>query len=314
MKKINFLFRLFYKIIINFCFLTYIINYNYAHITFLLGSLFGIFLYFIYYYIKRLDFLYITLKSINKFLFFLFLVILLYYYIEFYVYTISDLFSNTIYIDDNKTLKLSDIRIDMDKAWDGITFLGGASVFSAGIKASASVFKSSAVSLPPTFKMAFILAGGGASYFTFEDSRSIWRASTWSKTQPADHVDITKRGDNFESSSNVEPSCPLENETYLAHLVDVLQNSFNLYICIFIIINLCIIFLILKSLSDLNYNFDWLSKYKYGNKIRIKLVNILSYWRKSNLLFFYIGMFMIWLFSAFNIMFIKYVLLGLQSL
>lgn len=68
---------------------------------------------------------------------------------------------------------------------------------------------------------------------------------------------ITKHSNGtFETKSNINPSTPLEDELYLAHLIDVLQNSFNLYICVFIIINLTIIFFILKSISELSYNFD----------------------------------------------------------
>ena len=110
------------------------------------------------------------------------------------------------------------------------------------------------------------------------------------------------------------PVLPLEDELYLSKLIDLLQNSFNLYICIFLLINLCIIFLVFKSLSDLNYNLEWLSKYKYGSKIKTIIIKIISSWRKSNLLFFYLGMFMIWLFSAINLVFIQFVLQGLQSL
>lgn len=109
-------------------------------------------------------------------------------------------------------------------------------------------------------------------------------------------------------------AAPLEDNEYFSNLIDILDSSFNLYICIFILINLTIIFIIFKSLSDLNYNLDWLSKYKYGKWFQLKIIKILHYWRTSNLVFFYLGLFLIWLFSGINIFFIKYVLIGLKSL
>lgn len=82
---------------------------------------------------------------------------------------------------------------------------------------------------------------------------------------------------SFDISSDKNPKSPLEDNTQLAHLIDVLSDSLNLYICIFVIINLCIIFLFLKTMSDREYNFEWLSKFKYGATLRTKLVKVLFY-------------------------------------
>jgi hypothetical protein len=72
------------------------------------------------------------------------------------------------------------------------------------------------------------------------------------------------------SDGNFEAQSPLEDNEYFSNLIDILEGSFNLYFCIFILINLTIIFIIFKLLFDLNYNLDWLSKYKYGKWFQLK--------------------------------------------
>lgn len=170
---------------------------------------------------------------------------------------------------------------------------------------------------PPTVKLGFVLAGGASSYFTFKPSQKMWQGTSYSTSEPSGGVDvIIKKAVNgaFEATSKNNPKSPLENETEFAHLVDIFSDSLNLYICVFIIINLTIVFLFFKFISDRDYNLEWLSKYKYGPTLRTKLIKLLSYWRTSNLIFFYLGMFMIWLFTGINLIFLKYILTGLQSL
>lgn len=52
---------------------------------------------------------------------------------------------------------------------------------------------------------------------------------------------------------------------YFSNLLEVLSGSYNIQLCIFILISLTILFIFYKSLADLNINFDWLLKYKYGS-------------------------------------------------
>lgn len=234
-----------------------------------------------------------------------FLFLVFYFFIDCYICNVSSFFA--IYLDD-KNITVDNITFDMNRVWEAVSFLGGVAVFKSGIQASSSVLAKSA--LPSSVKMAFILSGGAASYFTFETSRRIWRASEASKVKPVS-VDVTIKQN---SDGKFEAQSPLEDNEYFSNLIDILDSSFNLYICIFILINLTIIFIIFKSLSDLNYNLDWLSKYKYGKWFQLKIIKILHYWRTSNLVFFYLGLFLIWLFSGINIFFIKYVLIGLKSL
>ena len=61
----------------------------------------------------------------------------------------------------------------MKDVWDGVNFIGGAAVFSSGLKASTSILKSTAVSAPPSVKLGFVLAGGSASFFTFKIANKI---------------------------------------------------------------------------------------------------------------------------------------------
>ena len=317
----NKIFSLINNITLKILMVMFCLNNSDVYYLFLLGGIIGIILYLYCEYINNLDYLFTIYKRFDKYLIYsciaFFIICIVSKYMDTnWFYQIKIHIFNTIRLED-KEFTISDIKFSMKDVWEGVNFIGGAAVFSGGLKASTSILKSTTMSAPPSVKLGFVLAGGTASFFTFKIANKIWQATSYSTTLPSDGVDITIKkssSGNFEVHQENNPKSPLEDETQFSHLVDVLSDSLNLYICIFVIINLCIIFLFLKIMSDREYNFDWLSKFKYGATLRTKLVKVLSYWRTSNLIFFYVGMFMIWLFTGINLIFLKYVLTGLLSL
>lgn len=317
----NKIFSLINNITLKILMVMFCLNNNDVYYLFLLGGIISILLYLYCEYKNNLEYLFTKIKRFDKYLIYsgiaFFIIYIVSNYIDInYFYHIKNVIFKTILLDE-KDFTISDIKFSMKDVWDGVNFIGGAAVFSAGLKASTTILKSTTMSAPPSVKLGFVLAGGSASFFTFKIANKIWSATEYSKSEPSDGVDIiikkTSSG-SFEFNSKNNPQSPFEDETQFTHLVDVLSDSLNLYICIFVIINLCILFLFLKIMSDREYNFEWLSKFKYGATLRTKLVKVLSYWRTSNLIFFYLGMFMIWLFTGINLIFLKYVLTGLQSL
>ena len=317
---LNTIFSTIKNITLKILMITVCLNNSNVYYLFLLGGIIGIFLYLYCYYKNNLEYLFTTIKMFDKYLIYSCIAFFIIYIVGTYVdtnllYQIKIHIFNTIQLED-KEFTISDIKLSMKDVWDGVNFIGGAVVFSSGMKASYSILKSTAMSASPSVKLGFVLAGGSASSFTYLIANNIWQGTSYSTSEPSDVDIIIKKNTNgsFEVNSTNNPKSPFEDETQFAHLVDILSDSLNLYICIFIIINLSIIFLFFKVMSDREYNFEWLSKFKYGPTIRTKLVKILSYWRTSNLIFFYVGMFMIWLFTGVNLIFLKYVLTGLQSL
>jgi hypothetical protein len=308
-------YNLFSKIILKMLALYFMLTKDIGFSLFWSGFLVGSVYYVVYNYFFNKNYFLNHTNILNKYLFIAIIFCCVYLVIvprALFIYPSEGFY---IFLDDNeKTFQIQGIQIQYDKFWNAVGALGGAAVFKTEMEAATAVLTSKAVvlSLPPTLKMGFILSSGAASYFTFETSRTIWKAQSVSNTKPS-KLDVTVTETNSGSFE-----APLENAEYFSTLIDILEGSFNLYICTFIIINLTIIFYIFKKISslrgELNYNFDWLSKYKYGNIIQTKLKWILNHWRNSNLLFFYIGLFIIWLFSSINIYFIHYVLLGLKSL
>ena len=263
MNSIIFLFslNLLNNMLLKLSVIIYFTNYSYGPVIFLSGLFFGIPLYYLYNKKNRLNIFYININLFNKYFVYLFLFIIMLYFIDYYLYPINDIFLNRIYLDGNdpKEFTVNNIKFDISKIIkDGFATIGGAAVFKAGIDASAGVLKTTA--LPPTLKLAFIGVGGAGSYFIFRGSQSVYEAISSRGLSDADkksvNITITENKDGSFTGEKNNPECPLEDELYLSKLIDVLQNSFNLYICIFILINLCIIFIVLKSLSDLNYNLD----------------------------------------------------------
>lgn len=297
------------------------LNNSDVYFFFFLGGIIGILLYLYCKPKNNLEYIFTMIKIFDKYLIYscitLFIIYIVSCYMDInYFYHIKNLSLNTILLED-KTFTVSDLKVSMKDVWEGVYFVGGAAVFSTGLKGSASILKSTSMTTSPSVKLGFILAGGASSFFIFKIANKIWEVTSYSKSEPSDGVDIIiKKNTNgsFEVNQKNNPQSPFEDETQFAHLVDILSDSLNLYICIFIIINLSIIFLFFKVLSDREYNFEWLSKFKYGPSLRTKIIKILSYWRTSNLIFFYLGMFMIWLFTGINLIFLKYILTGLQSL
>ena len=65
-----------------------------------------------------------------------------------YFYYIKNRIFKTILLDD-KTFTISDLKLSMKDVWDGVNYIGGAVVFSNGIKAGTSILKSSTFSASP---------------------------------------------------------------------------------------------------------------------------------------------------------------------
>jgi hypothetical protein len=179
MNIINSLFslKLISKLLLKFAVILYCLYYTYGSVIFLTGLFFGTLLFYLYNKKNRLDIFYINLNLFNKYLVYLFLFIIILYFINYYLYPINDLFLNTIYLDGNdsnnsKEFTINNVRFDISKIiQDGFATIGGAAVFKAGIDASASIFKTSA--LPPTIKLAFVGLGGAGSFFIFKGSQAI---------------------------------------------------------------------------------------------------------------------------------------------
>ena len=72
-------------------------------------------------------------------------------------------------------------------------------------------------------------------------------------------------------------------------------------------------FIIMKKLSEIDWKLDWLSNFKYGNWIKPKILDWLNYWKLTNSLFLYFGLFSIWIFSNINIFFMQKVLESLNN-
>ena len=112
-----------------------------------------------------------------------------------YFYYIKNAIFKTILLDD-KTFTISDLKLSMKDVWDGVNYIGGAAVFSKGIQAGTSILKSSTISAPPSVKLGFVIVGGATSFFTFKISNKIWEATSYSKTEPSDGVDVIIKKNN----------------------------------------------------------------------------------------------------------------------
>lgn len=135
----------------------------------------------------------------------------------------------------------------------------------------------SKIALPPTFKLGIVLSSGAASYFTFKTSRLIWRGTQLSSSKPDSPLwrkVITIKQNPSGSFTASSPLEGLENKEYLSNLIDILNGILNIQVCVFILKNLIIFFIIMKKISEINFNFEWLSKYKYGNRIKNFLIKI----------------------------------------
>lgn len=215
------------------------------------------------------------------------------------------------YLEGDKIVTVSNVKLDMSYIWEGVQAIGGAAVFSVGVKSASGFISKSG--LPPTVKMGFVLASGAASYFTFETSKSIWKGVEISKAKPT-KVDVTI---SQNSTGNFSASSPLEDSwfnDYVTNLLDTLNGILNIQKCVFVLINLIIIFLIMKKLFDKNMNLEWLIKYKYGKSIQYLFIKLQKAWINTNNLFLNIGIFSVWIFTSVNMYFIGIVLERLQSL
>ena len=158
-----------------------------------------------------------------------------------------------IHLDDEKSVTVSNVKLDLSQIWEGLSTIGGAAVFSTGAKAASSFITKSG--LPPTVKVGFVLASGAASYFTFETSKLIWKGTQMSTSKPKS-VDITIKESN---SGSFTANSPLEeswNNDYFSNLVDILSGVLNIQLCVFVLINLIIIFIIMKKISDMHLNLE----------------------------------------------------------
>ena len=168
---LNTIFSTIKNITLKILMITVCLNNSNVYYLFLLGGIIGIFLYLYCYYKNNLEYLFTTIKMFDKYLIYSCIAFFIIYIVGTYVdtnllYQIKIHIFNTIQLED-KEFTISDIKLSMKDVWDGVNFIGGAVVFSSGMKASYSILKSTAMSAPPSVKLGFVLAGGSASSFTY---------------------------------------------------------------------------------------------------------------------------------------------------
>jgi hypothetical protein len=169
-KNFTFLKSITLKILI----LMFYLNNSDVYLLLFLGLLIGSVLYLYCKYVNTLEYLFTMIKRFDKYLIYLCVTLFMIYILSRYTginyfYHIKNLSLNTILLDDH-LFTFSDIQVSMKDVLGGLEVIGGAAVLSAGIKASASILKTTAMSGPPTVKLGFVLAGGASSYFTFKTS------------------------------------------------------------------------------------------------------------------------------------------------
>ena len=172
---------------------------------------------------------------------------------------------------------------------------GNKEVKVGGLKATTKVF---AKANPPTLIMAYFVSSIVPSFFTLSFFSKLMKGFLFSNNLPNEQIAVTvlQQVDKSEIFTVDSPLEGIDYQDYLSFLFKVLDSMLNLQICIFILINLTIYFIIMKKLSEIDWKLDWL-----------------NYWKLTNSLFLYFGLFSIWIFSNINIFFMQKVLESLNN-
>lgn len=175
--NINKIFSIINNLTLKILMVMFCLNNSNVYYLFLMGGLIGIFLYLYCEYKDNLEYLFTIYKKFDKYIIYSGIVFFMIYIVIKYIdnnlfFHIQNHIFNTIRLDD-KEFTISDIKLSMKDVWDGVNFIGGAAVFSGGLKASTSILKTTAASAPPSVKLGFVLAGGTASFFTFKIANKI---------------------------------------------------------------------------------------------------------------------------------------------
>lgn len=287
-------------------------------VIFLFGNISGIIIYLVYYLFSKTNNLKFHLEIINRLflnimvisLLFVILIKLLFYMMEIGVF-------NVIYCEDTKPeLTVYNLTTKAVQQIVSVSDIGGAAVFGAGLTAGSKVISKS--SLPLSFKLGFSLSSGTASYFTFKLSNKIWNVSENNNSSQPENLELkTEDGKSFDvnlrDSGGTTAKSFLDENSLIGDYLSILEDSFYLQLSIFILTNLTIIFYIYKSLSEMKIDFTKLENNKYFYWLVGLIQKILSYWRKTSFIFFYLGLFFIWFFTGFNTYVLYFVLDGLTK-
>jgi|HubBroStandDraft_5_1064220.scaffolds.fasta_scaffold07380_3 hypothetical protein len=198
---------------------------------------------------------------------------------------------NIIWVKDAKdTLEMNNIKIEdlgpqIDKIRDG-------SLYIAGMTAGAKIVKNS--SIPLAAKLGTTLGLGAASIIGYKITVNSFKSNTHTGKVSAtiDKVNYNRSTSNNKSNfiNNLTNESNDSNDNYniISSLdIEQLQLIFYLNLIIIYLLSMVIVFFLMKQISTLNLNFNFLLKLPYGNTIQNLVIKIFKLWEKTSSIWIY---------------------------
>jgi hypothetical protein len=197
-----------------------------------------------------------------------------------------------IWVKDAKgTLEINNIKIEdlepqIDKLRDG-------SLYIAGMTAGAKIVKNS--SIPLAAKLGTTLGLGAVSIIGYKITVNSFKSNTYTGKVSAtiDKVNYNISTSNNKSNfiNNLTNGSNDSNDNYniISSLdIEQLQLIFYLNLIIIYLLSMVIIFFLMKQISTLNLNFNFLLKLPYGNLIQNLVIKIFKLWEKTSSIWIYV--------------------------
>jgi len=199
---------------------------------------------------------------------------------------------NIIWVKDTKdTLEINNIKIEdldpqIDKLRDG-------SLYIAGLTAGAKIVKNS--SIPIVAKLGTTLGLGALSIIGYKIIVNTFKSNTYTGKVSAtiDKVNCNISTSNNNKSNfinNLTNGSNDSNDNYnmISSLdIEQLQLIFYLNLIVIYLLSMIIVFLLMKQISTLNLNFNFLLKLPYGNTIQNLVIKIFKLWEKTGSIWIY---------------------------